>query len=308
MESDQIYAAVKEHYSQSALRSDQRAGYRRTVAQSFGYTEEELGGVPDQSNLGLSCGNPLAIAGLQEGETVIDIGSGAGFDVFLASKKVGATGRAIGVDMNKDMLALAEKNKTRSGITHANVSFVESRITAIRALDDGIADCVVSNCVVNLVPEAEKQRVFDEMFRLLRPGGGRLAVSDILARKPLPRALRAGAAAYVGCVAGASLVGAYEGYLERAGFKDVLFQDAHHDLNIYRDAPSYVNGSRDQPDERVSCCEPRDNNAEEVKAACCTPPSRQDGNGLNPDEQALDLGEVDLNEFLASYKIYAVKP
>lgn len=114
------------------------------------------------------------------------------------------------------MLALAEKNKARSGAA-ANVSFVESRITGID-LGDGIADCVVSNCVVNLVPEAEKQLVFDEMFRLLRPGG-RVAVSDILAVKPLPEALRASAAAYVGCVAGASLVGAYEGYLKCAGFK-----------------------------------------------------------------------------------------
>ncbi|KPM34830.1 hypothetical protein AK830_g11747 [Neonectria ditissima] len=228
MDSREIYSHVSERYSAAALGSS-NAGHDRAVAKAFGYSEEELGAIPREANLGLSCGNPLAVATLREGETVIDLGSGAGLDVFLAASKVGPTGKAIGVDMNKDMLAKAQRLKADSG--KANVQFVESRITKI-ALASGIADCIISNCVINLVPPEEKQQVFAEMFRLLKPGG-RVAVSDILAKKPLPADIRRSIDLYVGCVAGASQVAEYERYLENAGFEDVLVTDTESDLNIY---------------------------------------------------------------------------
>jgi arsenite methyltransferase len=151
---------------------------------------------------------------LPQGETVIDLGCGAGFDIFPAAAKVGQTGRAIGVDMNRSMLERANANKAK--IKAQNVEFVESGITSM-ALSDGIADCIISNCVINLVPEEEKQLVFDEMHRLLKPGG-RVAISDILARKPFTDDIKRNIALYVGCISGASLVSQYEGYLRNAGF------------------------------------------------------------------------------------------
>ncbi|KAI3567755.1 S-adenosyl-L-methionine-dependent methyltransferase [Fusarium oxysporum f. sp. albedinis] len=225
MNSEDIYAQVSERYGSAAKSSDAR--YSNTIAKAFGYSEEELASVPKDANLGLSCGTPLAIATLREGETVIDLGSGAGLDVFLSANKVGPTGKAIG-----DMLAKALALKADRAIN--NVEFIESRITNI-VLEDGIADCIISNCVVNLVPHNEKQQAFNEMFRLLKPGG-RVAISDILAKKPLPEKIRNSMAFYVGCVAGASQVVEYEQYLGNAGFEDVLITDTGSDLNVYLDA------------------------------------------------------------------------
>ncbi|PCD20265.1 hypothetical protein AU210_016677 [Fusarium oxysporum f. sp. radicis-cucumerinum] len=225
MNSEDIYAQVSERYGSAAKGSDAR--YSNTIAKAFGYSEEELASVPKDANLGLSCGTPLAIATLREGETVIDLGSGAGLDVFLSANKVGPIGKAIG-----DMLAKALALKADRAIN--NVEFIESRITNI-VLEDGITDCIISNCVVNLVPHDEKQQAFNEMFRLLKPGG-RVAISDILAKKPLTEKIRNSMAFYVGCVAGASQVVEYELYLGNAGFKDVLITDTGSDLNVYLDA------------------------------------------------------------------------
>ncbi|KMU87839.1 arsenite methyltransferase [Coccidioides immitis H538.4] len=230
MDNKQVYADVQEHYSSAAKTTDNE--YSKKVAEAFGYSESELTSIPKDANLGLSCGNPLALANLKEGETVVDFGSGAGFDVFLAAKRVGATGKVIGVDMNKDMLERAHKNKETAKAD--NVSFVESRITDVK-LPDATADCIISNCVVNLVPEAEKQLVFNEMFRLLKPGG-RVAISDILARKELPPEIRNDMALYVGCVAGASQVSGYQQYFRNAGFNDSVIVDTNSDLNIYTTA------------------------------------------------------------------------
>ncbi|KAF4341496.1 methyltransferase [Fusarium beomiforme] len=230
MDKQDIYTQVSKRYGKAARSSD--ATYSTNVAKAFGYSENDLDSIPKDANLGLSCGNPLAVASLKQGETVIDLGSGAGLDVFLSSNRVGPTGKAIGVDMNKDMLAKAWRLKADRGME--NVEFVESRITEI-ALEDGVADCIISNCVVNLVPHDEKQKVFNEMFRLLKPGG-RVAISDILAKKPLTDNIRNSMALYVGCIAGASQVAEYERYLNHAGFTNVLITDTQSDLNVYLDA------------------------------------------------------------------------
>ncbi|KAI9727435.1 MAG: hypothetical protein M1834_008379 [Cirrosporium novae-zelandiae] len=230
MDASQIYAHVQSHYG-SVAKDLSNTQYGQNIASAFGYSPQELAEVPEGANLGLSCGNPMAIAKLRDGETVIDLGSGAGFDVFLAAKSVGPSGRAIGVDMNKSMLERANKNKQKAGA--ANVTFVESPITRVD-LPSSIADCITSNCVINLVPEKEKQLVFNEMFRLLKPGG-RLAISDILAKTALPEGLKSDMAMYVGCIGGASEVGAYEKYLREAGFMNGLILDSKSDLNVYKD-------------------------------------------------------------------------
>ncbi|KAI9692274.1 MAG: hypothetical protein M1822_006504 [Bathelium mastoideum] len=278
--------------------------YSSTVAQAFGYTEEELNSVPQETNLGLSCGNPLAIASLRKGETVIDLGSGAGFDVFLAADKVGPEGRAIGVDMNKDMLIRAHANHANLGKPR-NVSFMEGKITHI-PLQDGIADCVISNCVINLVPDAEKPAVFAEMARVLKPGG-RVAISDILARKPFPKELRMSVTAYVGCVAGCSLKEQYERFLVASGFSDITIIDTHSDLNIYKDAAG------EDTSQNTSCCGApgkRDftasNNlqndaggANGVTTSALTKPS-----GCS---EIWGMDDIDINEWAGSYKIIALK-
>ncbi|KFA60385.1 hypothetical protein S40285_07684 [Stachybotrys chlorohalonatus IBT 40285] len=214
MDPQTIYDQVSTHYS--AASQGTTTEYESAIAKSFGYSEDELASAAEGSNLGLSCGNPLAMASIREGETVIDLGSGAGFDCFLAANKVGRSGKVIGVDMNKDMLAKATKIKTETG--KANVEFVESGITDMSGLQSGIADCIISNCVINLVPATEKHLVFKEIFRLLKPGG-RLAISDILAKKAMPEKLKSDMAMYVGCISGASVVGEYEKFLKDAGFE-----------------------------------------------------------------------------------------
>ncbi|PVH67430.1 NAD(P)-binding protein [Cadophora sp. DSE1049] len=213
MESKEIYDQVNKRYGSIDKSSTGR--YEQTVAKAFGYTEEELAGIPEDANLGLSCGNPHALAKLREAETVIDLGSGAGFDVFTAAKRVGPSGKTIGVDMNKNMIEKANVNKAKTNAE--NVEFIEGAITSI-PLPDNTADCIISNCVINLVPAAEKQLAFNEMYRLLKPGG-RVAISDILARKELTKDMKKNIALYVGCISGASQVSEYEAYLKKAGFR-----------------------------------------------------------------------------------------
>lgn len=241
--SQEIYDKVTTHYSAQASRTA-TGHYASAVAKAFGYSEEDLIKAPEGSSLGLSCGNPLALASITEGETVIDLGSGAGFDVFQAAEKVGGSGRVVGIDMNKEMLAKANAIKEKTDKT--NVEFVEARITDMAILPSSMADCIMSNCVINLVPSTEKNLVFKEAFRLLKPGG-RLAVSDILAKKPLPEKLRNDMAMYVGCVAGTSLVVEYEGWLWEAGFEDVLIEDIKGDLNVYLD-------TREDGSRKERCC------------------------------------------------------
>ncbi|KAL0572131.1 hypothetical protein V5O48_009829 [Marasmius crinis-equi] len=292
--STSIYDEVEKHYGATARTTDD-SNYGQRVARAFGYSEDDLAGMPEDANLGLSCGNPLALANLREGETVCDLGSGAGFDVFQAAKKVGKSGQAIGVDFNKDMLQRA--NDIKAKIKADNVSFVESRITSI-PLPDSIIDCMISNCVVNLVPEEEKQLVFNEMFRLLKPGG-RVAVSDILAKTEMPSHIRDNMALYVGCIAGASQVADYDKYLRTAGFTDILLVDSKSNLNVYWEA---------EGGEAGQCC------GKPVASACCGPQATQPdiktngGCGSASDKAKQDAKDIDFNEFAGSFKIYAIKP
>ncbi len=186
----------------------------KDISRNIGYTEEELKTVPEGANLGLGCGNPIALASLKQGETVLDLGSGGGFDCFLAAKQVGKTGKVIGVDMTGEMLDRAREN-ARKG----NFDNVEFRLGEIENLPvgDNQVDVIISNCVINLSPN--KKRVFQEAFRVLRPGG-RLMVSDIVLLKELPDEIKNSVAAYVGCVAGATVKEEYIEAIHGAGFEE----------------------------------------------------------------------------------------
>ena len=188
---------------------------RPSNSAKLGYSDEELSNVPEGANLGLGCGNPRAIAGLQQGETVLDLGSGGGFDCFLAAKQVGRTGRVIGVDMTSEMVDRARENAKK-----AETENVEFRLGEIEHLPvaDGTVDVILSNCVINLSPH--KPAVFRDAFRVLKRGG-RLAISDVVATAPLPDDVRDNVELHVGCMAGAATVGEVRSMLTDAGFADI---------------------------------------------------------------------------------------
>jgi arsenite methyltransferase len=187
----------------------------REFAKSIGYSEKELKVIPNGANLGLSCGNPTALAGLKKGETVLDLGSGAGFDCFLAASKVGSKGRVIGVDMTPEMLEKARGNAKRNKIK--NVEFRLGEIENLPLADNSV-DAVISNCVINL--SADKPGVFSEIYRVLKPGG-RAAISDMALLKELPDEILKSIEAYVGCVSGAILVDDYRDIVATSGLKNV---------------------------------------------------------------------------------------
>ena len=231
MKKEHIHKVVREGYAQIARgESGSCCGPQAScgcgpgvtaeaMSKRLGYDERDLKSVPEGANLGLGCGNPLALAGLKKGETVVDLGSGAGFDCFLAAKAVGPTGRVIGVDMTHEMIEKARANAAKG--KYRNVEFRLGEIESLPVADNS-ADAIISNCVINLSPD--KPRVFAEAFRILKPGG-RLMVSDIVLLKPLPAAIQKSVAAYIGCLSGASLKGDYLKGIRAAGFERVEVQD-----------------------------------------------------------------------------------
>ena len=288
-----IEGIVKNKYGQVATSglSTEHKGVK-AIAEAFGYSEGELASIPAEANMGLSCGNPTAFATLKPGEVVVDLGSGGGLDVFLAAAKVGPTGKAIGIDMTPEMLALARANAKNAKLQ--NVEFYQATIDEL-PLEDESVDCVISNCVINLA--SDKPAVFREIARVLKPGG-RLAVSDIALKKNLPEEIEKDVMAYVGCIAGAIPIEEYKSGLTDAGFAHVQVIDSEADLNAY----SKVEGQR-------GCCSPPMTNASGLNVLadpCC-------GTGATQISQIhSELSELlarhDINEYAASVKVYAVKP
>ena len=289
--SETVKEAVKQGYgavARSGVAS--QADAADAVARAFGYSTEELASLPDDANLGLSCGNPTALASIQPGETVVDLGSGGGLDVFLAAQAAGPNGKAIGIDMTPDMIALATRNAKNA--RHSNTTFLLGEIDNI-PLDPAVADCVISNCVINLVPD--KPKAFAEIFRVLKPGG-RVAISDIAIKKDLPPALASDIGAYIGCIAGAIPITDYRQGLLAAGFEAVDIIDSGADLNAY--------GAMDG---QSACCGPA--MGEEDAASCCGP--TETASNTDPDvfDRLTDLlKQYDINAYAASVKVMAVKP
>jgi len=222
MVDEKIRTSVRERYGKTALQEESCCGgscsCNSPSSETFGYTADELASLPEGADLSLGCGNPTAIAALKEGETVLDLGSGAGIDCFLASARVGATGKVIGVDMTHEMLHRARENAERGG--YRNVEFRLGEIENLPVADSSV-DVIISNCVINLSPD--KTRVFAEAFRVLREGG-RMTVSDLVLNAPLPAELRGNMALLTGCIAGAWLKSDYLDAMKAAGFSTVTVE------------------------------------------------------------------------------------
>ncbi|KIX00424.1 uncharacterized protein Z518_10563 [Rhinocladiella mackenziei CBS 650.93] len=299
MDASTIYRAVNRKYSSiaSSAHSDDQVQDSKNahVATSFGYSAEDLASLPSGTNLGLSCGNPLATANIQPFDTMLDLGSGGGLDCLIAAKQMlkadaSPKGKIYGVDRNENMIALARKNAAQANLPEGLVEFIEAPISDI-ALPDAVVDLIVSNCVINLVPDQDKPKVFREIYRLLKPGG-RVAVSDLLAKKTLPEHVRRDAALLVGCVAGASLVEEYRRWMLEAGFggESIVFVNTGRDLNVYHDESGTASCCATKEGEEKKCCGGGNINSAEGEAAA-----------------GIDNKKIDFNEWVASYQIYAVK-
>ena len=245
---DEIRGAVRQAYRKIAVSGDAGCGCASTsccgtagaataadMSLGLGYSGEDVTSVPEGANMGLGCGNPQAIASLQAGETVLDLGSGGGFDSFLAARCVGDQGQVIGVDMTPEMVAKSRRNAVKTGLEN-----VEFRLGEIEHLPvaDGVVDVIISNCVINLSPE--KSKVFREAFRVLKPGG-RLAISDIVKTAAMPEALEKDMAMYTGCIAGASSLPDLESMLRQAGFENIRIRPKDQSRTFIR---NWLPGSR----------------------------------------------------------------
>jgi ubiquinone/menaquinone biosynthesis C-methylase UbiE len=203
------------------------------ISKSIGYSDEELSSVPEGANLGLGCGNPVALASLKEGEAVLDLGSGAGLDCFLAASRVGDKGKVIGVDMTPEMIERSRENARKS--RHRNIEFRLGEIENLPVADNSV-DVVISNCVINL--STDKKRVFEEAFRVLKPGG-RLMVSDIVLLAELPEVIKRSVKAYVGCLSGAIMKDRYLETMREAGFQGVkIIEESHFPVKFMASDPT----------------------------------------------------------------------
>ena len=240
--SDDIRQAVRRRYGEIAKQETSGCGCGtassccgsapvsiESMSRAFGYTKEQLDSAPEGANMGLGCGNPQAIAALKEGETVLDLGSGGGFDCFLAAKSVGDSGRIIGVDMTADMLSKARRNAEKLG-AH-NVEFRLGEIEHLPVADASV-DVILSNCVINLSPE--KIKVFKDAWRVLKPGG-RLAILDVVALQPLPAVIKNDIALISGCVGGTEQMEDIESMLVEAGFENIRIQPKNHSRESIRE-------------------------------------------------------------------------
>lgn len=242
LKNDEIRSTVRENYGKVATSGSAGCGCSPSsccgtpndvtaadISRGLGYSGEEVAAVPEGANMGLGCGNPQAIASLQPGETVLDLGSGGGFDCFLAARAVGDNGHVIGVDMTSEMITKSRRNAVKAGL--GNVDFRLGELENL-PVADGIVDVIISNCVINLSPE--KERVFSEAFRVLKPGG-RLAISDVVATAELPDDLKRDMAYHTGCIAGASPIQEIEFMLHRTGFKDIQIKSKDESRTFIRD-------------------------------------------------------------------------
>jgi len=229
MKDPDVKKIVKDRYSKIANQGLSCCGPTSTccssgnmaqaISRGIGYSDEEMGSVPEGANLGLGCGNPVALASLKEGDIVLDLGSGAGFDCFLAADKVGKNGKVIGVDMTSEMVTKARENARKGG--YSNVEFRLGEIENLPAADSSV-DVIISNCVINLSPD--KKQVFADAFRVLKPGG-RIMISDIVLLRDLPDVVLNSIEAYVSCISGAMLKDEYLKAIKDAGLKDVTIID-----------------------------------------------------------------------------------
>jgi SAM-dependent methyltransferase len=243
MKKEEIKKVVREGYARIAKQDSSCCGSvalccgsidsAQDISKKIGYTEEELKTIPEGANLGLGCGNPVAFASLREGEIVLDLGSGAGLDSFLAANKVGKKGRVIGVDMTPEMIEKAREN-ARAG-NYANVEFRLGEIENLPVADNSV-DAVISNCVINLVPD--KRSVFTEAFRVLKPGG-RLMISDIVLLRELPDFIKNSIEAYIGCLSGAIMRDEYIKAIKETGFQEVeIIDEASFPIELMANDPT----------------------------------------------------------------------
>jgi len=239
---DGIRGAVRDNYGKIAASGNASCGCSPSsccgtpsevraadISLGLGYSSEDVTAVPEGANMGLGCGNPQAIASLQPGETVLDLGSGGGFDCFLAARVIGDKGLVIGVDMTPEMITASRRNAEKAGFK--NVDFRLGELENL-PVADGIVDVIISNCVINLSPE--KQKVFYDAFRVLK-SGGRLAISDVVATAKIPDAVRKDMAMYTGCVSGASFIPELESMLQQAGFENIRIRPKEESKAFIRD-------------------------------------------------------------------------
>jgi SAM-dependent methyltransferase len=265
---DKTRAVVREHYAKVSTNAAGCApgccGGPMPAGQSkgIGYSDTDLAAVPEGADLGLGCGNPNAIAALEAGETVLDLGSGGGFDCFLAARAVGPTGRVIGVDMTAEMISRARDNARK--VSASNVEFRLGEIEHLPVADQTV-DAIMSNCVINLSPE--KEAVFAEAHRVLKPGG-RLAISDVVAIAPIPPELQTQAAALAGCIAGAAPLEDIESMLARVGFVDIRVTIAPRSAEI---VDSWLPGASTFIASATIEARRADPNATKSSSSCCEP-------------------------------------